>query len=224
MRGKNSLSRRVATKKLAIAAGLALTATSHARAAVPTPEQVEGPFYPVEQRDDLDLDLTQIKGHSEVATGEVILVEGRVLGPDGQPVRDALVDIWQANHHGRYDHPEDPNTAPLDPDFQGWGLVRTDREGRYRFKTIKPGAYALPAVGEGGMRSRHIHFKLSREGFKDLTTQMYFRGDPLIEQDRLLAQAPAELRHLLIADSITDSASGLPVYQFDVVLAPELVS
>jgi len=224
MREKNSLTRREATKKLAIAAGLALTAASPARAAVPTPEQVEGPFYPVVPQADKDLDLTRIEGHTKVATGEVILVQGQVLGPDGQPLQDALVDVWQANHHGRYDHPEDPNTAPLDPDFQGWGIVRTDRDGRYRFKTIKPGAYALPAAAEDGMRSRHIHFKLSREGFKPLTTQMYFRGDPLIEQDRLLAQAPGELRHLLIADSTTDSASGLPLYQFDVVLASGLVS
>lgn len=224
MRKQKSLSRREATKKLAIAAGIALSAATTARAAVPTPEQVEGPFYPVVPQADKDLDLTRIKGHANVATGETILVHGQVLGPDGQPLRDVLVDVWQANHHGRYDHPEDPNTAPLDPDFQGWGMIRTDREGRYRFKTIKPGAYALPAADEDGMRSRHIHFKVSREGFHALTTQMYFRGDPLIEQDRLLAEAPAELRHLLIADSVIDSASGLPLYQFDVVLGAGLVS
>lgn len=225
MRIKKSLSRREATKKLAIAAGLALTMPTIARAAVPTPEQVEGPFYPVVPQADMDLDLTRIKGHSRAATGETILVQGRVLGADGRPLRDALVDVWQANHHGRYAHPEDPNTAPLDADFQGWGMIRTDAEGRYSFKTIKPGAYALPAMAdEGSWRSRHIHFKVSREGFKALTTQMYFRGDPLIEQDRLIAKAPAELRHLLIADSVIDSVSGLPLYQFDVVLASGLVS
>ena len=192
---------------------------SRAAASVVTPAQIEGPFYPLDKPADTDLDLTWIKGHLKAAEGETILVRGRVLGADGKPLVDALVDVWQANHHGRYNHPEDPNAAPLDPDFQGQGLVRTGAEGDYGFKTIKPGPYSLEALGEEGWRCRHIHFKVSRSGFEPLTTQMYFRGDPLIPQDAEIRKAPAELRELLIADSSTDDATGLPLYRFDIMLA-----
>jgi len=141
-----------------------------------------------------------------------------VSDADGRPLDDALVDVWQANHFGRYSHPEDNSTAPLDPNFQGWGLTKTNAEGRYGLKTIKPGAYRLSAVDGSGQRCRHIHFKVSRPGFKDLTTQMYFHGDPLIDQDLVMARTPTELRHLLIADSITDEVTRLPLYRFDLVL------
>jgi protocatechuate 3,4-dioxygenase beta subunit len=199
-------------------AGTALVTGGFASAAVPTPKQVEGPFHPIDEQPDTDLDLVMIEGHTEPAQGEVILVRGRVTDTDGRPLNDALVDVWQANHFGRYSHPEDPNPAPLDPDFQGWGLITTDSEGRYGFKTIKPGPYPLSFLGEDGWRCRHIHFQVSRAGFAKLTTQMYFHGDPLIEQDLEIATAPAELRHLLIANSTRDEATGLPLYQFDIVL------
>jgi protocatechuate 3,4-dioxygenase beta subunit len=150
----------------------------------------------------------------------VILVRGRVVDTGGKPLSGALVDVWQANHHGRYDHPEDPNTAPLDPHFQGWGLIRTDAEGHYQFKTIKPGAYPLSFLGDDGWRCRHIHFKVAQDGHSELTTQMYFEGDPLIEQDRQIAKVQEELRHLLIAKPVADEASGLPLYRFDIVLQP----
>jgi protocatechuate 3,4-dioxygenase beta subunit len=142
-----------------------------------------------------------------------------VFDVEGKPLKDALVDVWQANHYGKYSHAEDPNTAPLDPDFQGWALIMTDSEGRFGFKTIKPGAYPLSFLGEEGWRCRHIHFQVSRPGFNKLTTQMYFDGDPLIEQDLEIAKAPEALRHLLIAKSIADELTGLPLYRFDVVLA-----
>jgi protocatechuate 3,4-dioxygenase beta subunit len=182
---------------------------------VPTPKQVEGPFYPVSEQADRDLDLTRAPGRSESATGEVILVRGRVLNTNGQSLPSALVDVWQANHHGRYDHPDDDNPAPLDPNFHGWGVINTDSEGVYGFKTIKPGAYN---ISNGGIRCRHIHFKVSGPGSKSLTTQMYFQGDPLIAQDELIKEAPEELRHLLIAEARPDAATGLPVYGFDIVL------
>lgn len=200
-------------------AGAALLGGGIARAAVPTPKQVEGPFHPIGEQADTDLDLTLIEGHTKPATGDVILVRGRVLGADGHPLKDALVDVWQANHHGRYSHPDDPNTAPLDSDFQGWGLLTTDTEGSYGFRTIKPGPYPLSFLGEDGWRCRHIHFKVSRPGHRPITTQMYFDGDPLIEQDLEIAKAPEELRHLLIAKAEPDEATGLPLYRFDVVLA-----
>lgn len=110
-------------------------------------------------------------------------------------------------------------TAPLDPNFQGWGLVRTDAEGRYAIKTIMPGPYPLSFLGGEGWRCRHMHFKDSHESLETLVIQMYFKGDPLIEQDQEIAKVPEELRHLLIAESKPDEASGLPLYRFDLVLA-----
>jgi len=219
MTKRKTVSRREVSKQIGIAAGISLLGPGIVKAMVPTPEQVEGPFHPIEEQADTDLDLTLIKGHSEAAKGDAVLVRGQVFDAEGQPLKDALVDVWQANHFGRYSHPEDPNTAPLDPNFQGWGLMTTDSDGRFGFKTIKPGAYPLSFLGEDGWRCRHIHFQVSRPGFNKLTTQMYFHGDPLIEQDLEVAKAPEDLRHLLIAKPIADELSGLPLYRFDVVLA-----
>jgi protocatechuate 3,4-dioxygenase beta subunit len=218
MKNRTKLSRRDVTKQIGMVAGAVLVTSSVASAAVPTPKQVEGPFHPIDEQSDTDLNLLMIDGHSEPAKGEVILVRGRVIDTDGRPLKDALVDIWQANYFGRYSHPEDPNPAPLDPNFQGWGLITTDSEGRYGFKTIKPGPYPLSFLGEEGWRCRHVHFQVSRRSFSKLTTQMYFHGDPLIEQDLEIAKAPKELRHLLIAKSKLDEVTGLPLYQFDIVM------
>lgn len=218
--GHKGLTRRALSRHLGLAAGATWMSAGLARAAIPaTPSQVEGPFHPITEQADTDTDLCMIEGHTEPALGEQILVRGQVTDRDGQPLQDALVDVWQANHHGRYSHPEDPNTAPLDPNFQGWALIRTDAAGRYGFKTIKPGAYPLNFLGGDGWRCRHIHFQVSKPGSKTLTTQMYFQGDPLIAQDLEIAKAPAELRHRLIAEAAADEASGLPLYQFDIVLA-----
>ena len=218
MTNYKNVSRRDVTMQIGIVAGISLMGPGITRAAAITPEQIEGPFYPIDEQADKDMDLTLIEGHSDTAEGETILVRGRVSDADGRPLDDALVDVWQANHFGRYSHPEDNSTAPLDPNFQGWGLTKTNAEGRYGLKTIKPGAYRLSAVDGSGQRCRHIHFKVSRPGFKDLTTQMYFHGDPLIDQDLVMARTPTELRHLLIADSITDEVTRLPLYRFDLVL------
>jgi protocatechuate 3,4-dioxygenase beta subunit len=214
-----TITRRKLTQNIGIATGVGLLAPGLAVAAPATPAQVEGPFHPVVAQKDTDLDLTLIQGHTEPALGEVILVRGRVLNSQGQPLANALVDVWQANDDGRYSHPKDPNTAPLDANFQGWGLINTDAQGRYAFKTIKPGAYPLSFLGEDGWRCRHIHFKVSQPGYEEIITQMYFQGDPLIEQDLEVAKAPPELRHLLIVDQQTDASSGLPLFDFDLILA-----
>lgn len=163
----------------------------------PTPASPEGPFYPIHQQLDRDTDLTRISGRAGRAQGQVVRVSGRVLDDNGQPVAGALVDIWQANAQGRYAHEDDPATAPLDPDFQGWGMVKTDAEGRYAFTTIKPGAYA---VSSGWSRPPHIHFKVSRRGHHELTTQMYFAGEPLNETDRLLQSVDEAVRGQLVVD------------------------
>lgn len=137
----------------------AVTATVVARSTALTPANPEGPFYPKHQQVDKDTDLTLIEGHTEHAQGQVIRVTGQVLDDKGQSVEGALVDIWQANSHGRYHHEDDPAAVPDDPNFQGWGMVKTDAEGRYAFTTIKPGSYK---VDENWRRPPHIHYKVSR--------------------------------------------------------------
>jgi protocatechuate 3,4-dioxygenase beta subunit len=218
MSSKKVYARREVAKRIGIVGGAVMVPASFASALLPTPEQVAGPFHPIDEQSDTDLDLTVIKGHARPATGEMILVRGKVFDAKGHPLEDVLVDVWQANHFGRYRHPEDKNTAPLDPDFQGWGLVRTDPEGRYGIKTIMPGPYPLSFLGAEGWRCRHIHFKVSVQGSAPLITQMYFEGDPLIEQDLEIAKVPDDLRHLLVVKQKLDDVTGLPLYQFDIVL------
>ncbi len=147
-----------------------------ASALVPTPRQTPGPFYPDVLPSESDSDLTVLGGGAP-ATGEVIVVEGRVLGADGRPVPGAAVELWQANAFGRYAHSADRSDVPLDPNFQGYGAVRTDADGRYRFRTIRPGAYAG--------RTRHLHFYATGPGFERIPMQMYFARDPGNEVDFL---------------------------------------
>jgi protocatechuate 3,4-dioxygenase, beta subunit len=147
-----------------------------------TLSQGMGPFYPLVKPLDRDADLTIIRGRSGRAQGQMINLTGRVLNLKGEPVRGARIELWQADTNGRYAHPSDPNTkATLDPNFQGYATQLTDAEGRYRFKTIKPGAY--PSMyNPGRTRPPHIHFDVT--GRKDrLVTQMYFPNEPLNEQD-----------------------------------------
>lgn len=184
----------------------------------PTLPQTEGPFYPIVEQTEKDADLTRFGDASERALGDVVLVEGRVVDASGAPIEGAIVDIWQANAAGRYAHEKDPNPAPLDPNFQSWAIMTTNSEGRYGFRTIKPGAYPAET---GWTRPPHIHFKVSKRGFHEITTQMYFPGDPLNDVDRLLNDLPADRRGELVARSKT--VSGDPdtdeLLQFDVVLA-----
>lgn len=218
MKRTPKLSRRDFTRGVGLIAGAGVAKASSAGSLANTPSQVEGPFHPIDPQDDTDLDLVQIEGHSEIAQGEVIKVRGRVLDVNGAPIENALVDVWQANHFGRYSHPDDPNPASLDEHFQGWGLLHTDAEGQYRYRTIKPGAYPLSFLGGTGWRCRHIHYKVSADGFRTTITQMYFEGDPLIDQDLEIAKVPPEMQHLLIAKPSTDEKSGTSSYTFDIVL------
>jgi len=158
-----------------------------------TPAQVLGPFYPLAKPLDQDDDLTKIRGHTKRATGQVMYVMGRVLNTHGQPLPDVRIEIWQANAHGRYMHPSDRNPAPIDPNFQGYAALTSDAQGRYGFKTIKPGAY--PA--DGAMRAPHIHFDITGR-LNRLVTQMYFAGDPLNQQDRILLASGADRDRLIV--------------------------
>jgi protocatechuate 3,4-dioxygenase, beta subunit len=159
----------------------------------PTPPQTLGPYYPVLKPLDRDADLTLVTGRLGCAQGQVIHVTGRVVNLRGEPVRGAQIEIWQANMHGRYDHPSDSHNAPLDPNFQGYSIQSTDEQGRCHFKTIKPGAY--PSImNHGNIRAPHIHFDVFGR-FDRLVTQMYFSGEPLNDQDavfRMLGQNKAD--------------------------------
>jgi protocatechuate 3,4-dioxygenase beta subunit len=212
-------SRRTVAKQLGtIAGGAALFGPGIASALVKTPAQTEGPFYPPEPHAETDVDLTLLDGHTERAAGDTILVRGRVTDLAGKPLANARVDIWQTNHWGRYAHPDDENPAPLDPHFQGIGITHTDADGRYGFRTIRPAPYPLAAMGDAGMRPRHIHFKVAHESAGSLTTQMYFEGDPLIEHDFVMRRTPEKLRPLLITSAVEDEATGLPLHRFDIAL------
>jgi protocatechuate 3,4-dioxygenase, beta subunit len=137
-----------------------------------TPEQILGPFYPIEHLAEADADLTWIRGHKQRAQGNVIQVMGRVLDRYGNPVNGARIEIWQCNSLGRYAHAGDVATMPLDPDFQGYASIRTGANGEWRITTIKPAAYDSPL----GRRTPHIHFDV--KGHRNrLITQMYFSDE-----------------------------------------------
>lgn len=214
MSDSNKINRRTMIMAGAGIAASAVAATVVATPSTPTPANPEGPFYPKHPQLDKDTDLTWVEGSTERAQGQVIRVEGQVLDEAGQPVQGALVDIWQANSQGRYRHEDDPALAPLDPNFQGWGMVKTDEQGRYSFTTIKPGSYRVD--GEWS-RPPHIHFKVSRRGYHELTTQMYFAGESLNESDRLLRDVAENKRGLLVVDF--RERDGVPRGDFPIVLA-----
>ena len=212
------LSRREILKMSAITGVASVVSTRFAiarAAAHPTPEQILGPFYPLKPLDQ-NTDLTRVSGRPGRAEGQVLTVMGRVLNLNGEPVRNAKVEIWQANAHGRYTHPSDHNPAPLDPNFEGSAVLTTDDEGRYQFKTIKPAAY--PA-GPNRIRPAHIHFQVS--GRQDrLVTQMYFEGDPYNATDRFL-QTALDQTNLLTTKLLPPSPEMEPdskLVMFDIVL------
>ncbi len=200
-----------------LAAGAAVLAAGPvARAAcLPTPRQPEGPFYPV-AIGEADWDLTRVAGAAGRAEGTVIEVTGRILDGGCRPAAGCVIELWQANRHGRYDHPGDrQRQRALDPNFQGYARLVADRDGAYRFVTIMPGAYPASAVW---MRPPHIHFRLQAPGRRPLTTQMYFAGHPLNADDRLLAQVPADRRAALEVAFDRRTAENVPAGIFDMTL------
>jgi protocatechuate 3,4-dioxygenase beta subunit len=166
-----------------------------------------------------DDDLTA--QHEGEALGERIIVHGRVLDEDGRAVRGALVEIWQANAAGRYRHKVDGHDAPLDPNFSGAGRLLTDDEGRYCFKTIKPGSYPW-ANHYNAWRPAHIHFSLFGAGILSrLVTQMYFPGDPLQPIDPIfncIADEGARQRLVSRLDMERSEPNCALAYAFDIVL------
>jgi len=186
---------------------------------VHTLSEVTGPVFGEERIGALDHDLT--RQHDGEPLGERIIVHGRVLDGDGRPVRNTLVEVWQANAAGRYHHHGDQHPAPLDPNFSGGGRTMTDDEGRYRFITVKPGAYPWPNH-HNAWRSQHIHFSLFGPAFATrLVTQMYFPGDPLFFQDPIFNAVPEERDRQRMISSF-DLDETVPdwalAYSFDVIL------
>ena len=179
-----------------------------------TADVITGPFYPQLKPRDTDADLAHIRGHRQRAAGQVVQLSGRVANLRGEPVRNARIEIWQANTHGRYTHASDPHTElALDPDFQGYAVLRTDREGRYAFTTIKPGPY--PAA-RGDMRAPHIHFEI--QGAVDRkVTQVFFPNEPLNDQDRHL-RAVRRPETLIASVSAPISGDGVLVASWDIFL------
>jgi protocatechuate 3,4-dioxygenase beta subunit len=184
-----------------------------------TLSEITGPVYGHDRVGALDHDLT--RQHAGEPLGERIIVTGRVLDGDGRPVRNSLVEIWQCNAAGRYIHRADRHPAPLDPNFTGAGRAMTDDEGRYRFITIKPGAYPW-GNHDNAWRPAHIHFSLYGRAFATrLVTQMYFPGDPLFDQDPIFQSVrDPKARGRLIAsfDLGTTESEWALGYQFDIVL------
>jgi protocatechuate 3,4-dioxygenase beta subunit len=181
--------------------------------------ELSGPVYGNGDVDAADADLTR-HGEGE-PLGERIVVTGRVLDEDGRAIRNALVEVWQANAAGRYRHEVDLHPAPLDPNFSGAGRCLTDGEGRYRFVTVKPGAYPW-GNHENAWRPAHIHFSIFGRAFTQrLVTQMYFPGDPLFAYDPIFNSVrDPKARELLVARfaiETTEPAWALG-YEWDVVL------
>jgi protocatechuate 3,4-dioxygenase, beta subunit len=181
--------------------------------------EVTGPVYGHERIGENDHDLTS--QHDGEPLGERIIVHGRVVDGDGRPVRNTLIEIWQANASGRYKHAVDRHPAPLDPNFTGAGRTMTDDEGRYRFITVKPGAY--PWLNHpNAWRAAHVHVSLFGPAFATrLVTQMYFPGDPLFFQDPIFhsVRDPKDRERMISEFDLSETIPEWALaYRFDIVL------
>ncbi len=163
-------------------------------------------------------DLT--KQHKHEPIGQRIIVSGRILDENDRPVPNTIVELWQANAAGRYIHKKDQWNAPLDPNFTGAGRVVTDEEGRYRFLTIKPGAYPW-GNHPNAWRPEHLHFSLLGPAFATrLVTQMYFPGDPLIDIDPIAQAVPKDAVQRMVSRFDIDTTQEMFAlsYIYDMVL------
>ena len=193
------------------------------RPLLPIPEslsELTGPVYGHEAVGEFDADLTKNSRVNGEPLGERIIVAGRVVDEDDHPVANTLVEIWQANSAGRYVHDVDQHDAPLDPNFLGAGRCVTDANGRYEFRTIKPGAYPW-RNHHNAWRPNHIHLSLFGASFVSrLVTQMYFPGDPLFAFDPIFNGVPEAARDRMVAGfelELAEPEFALG-YNFDIVL------
>ncbi len=206
-------SRRQFARYLSFGAAMLATPGAFAEELMQTPGMAEGPFYPDKLPLDTDNDLLVINTAIRPAVGEITHLSGKILDERGQPVRSAFVEIWQCDNNGSYLHSSSSNRTKYDTNFQGYGRFMTDRQGRYYFRTIKP----VPYPG----RTPHIHFAVSHNGRRLLTTQMLIKGNPQNERDGLYRRIQdPEQRKLVLADfkPIPDSKLGELSAKFDLVL------
>jgi protocatechuate 3,4-dioxygenase, beta subunit len=178
-----------------------------------TPEQTEGPFYPVDLPLDTDNDLLIVNDTLTPAVGDVTHLSGKILGPSGEPIRNALVEIWQVDNNAAYLHKGSSNHDKRDKHFQGFGRFLTGSSGEYYFRTIKP----VPYPG----RTPHIHFAVKLKGQENFTTQCYIEGHPGNERDGIWRSVRDERARKSITvpfEPIKESKIGELTAKFDIVL------
>ena len=204
--------RRRVLRMTALGALFAARPGAYAEELVRTPEQTEGPFFPDRLPLDTDNDLLRIGDASSPADGEVTWFSGRVLDAAGNPLRGALVEIWQCDAHGAYLHSRSGNAQKRDDHFQGYGRFLTGLGGDYGFRTIKP----VPYPG----RSPHIHVKVTRGDRHLLTTQCYVKGDPGNQRDGIFRSLSAVEAAAVVADflPVEGSRIGELAARFEIVL------
>lgn len=205
--------RRRFLRSLTVTATGLLTPGAFAEELVRTPPQTEGPFYPDKMPLDTDNDLLIINDQITPAVGDVTHLSGRILDARGEPIRNAVVEIWQVDNKGSYIHTKGAQATGRDPNFQGFGRFLTGSTGEYYFRTIKPVPYAP--------RAAHIHFAVKVKGREKFTTQCYIKGEPKNQNDvvlRQIASAKARASVVVAFTPIKESRVGELAAKFDIVL------
>lgn len=191
------------------------------RTLLPTAHQTTGPFFPAQYIRPEDNDLAGLARSGAKPRGEPCFIYGHVRDAAAKPAVNVIIEIWQPNAHGRFNHPADRSTAPLDPNFFGWGRTWTDRDGFYSFTTIKPGAYPV-SPGSNRWFAPRIGVRLVGSGLmRPLVTYLYFPGEALNDDDpQLQAVRNARARQRLIAIPAPHPSAppGLPALRFDFCL------
>lgn len=198
-------------------ASLATIGTTSTLLRAATPSQVEGPFNPF----NLDNDLRRHTSNSPFAKGQQIEIKGVLTNSvTREVIPRVMIEIWQADHQGKYQHPHDSLPKVPDQHFQFWGRTFTDGRGGYHFLSIKPGSYP---VNDQWSRPPHVHFRLSKRGYYELTTQLYFADEELLnQQDRLLQQIPPSDQKKLIVDfEKSDSQPAVGIFDLELDPVPE---
>jgi protocatechuate 3,4-dioxygenase beta subunit len=186
---------------LAVGAGLLPLRAGWSASLAVTPAQTEGPFYPPSLPADRDNDLVQVRGQAAQAMGTVLHLRGRVLDLNGRPIDGALVEIWQSDAQGIYDHPRQPGRERRDRAFQGYGQLLVKSDGAYSFRTLKPVEY--PG------RTPHIHLKVATSDGRRLTSQFYIAGLPSNESDGIFRAAARDPRQRALIEMRLEPAPGL---------------
>jgi protocatechuate 3,4-dioxygenase beta subunit len=192
---------------------LAAGASAPAAALIPTPGQSAGPFYPETLPLDDDNDLTQVSGKNGKAKGVISDLSGRIVDINGRPLSGLRIEIWQCDANGRYRHPREQGSRPIDENFQGHGFTISDTQGAYRFRTIRP----VPYPG----RTPHIHIAVFPAEEQPFVTQLYVADEDGNELDFLYNRVPAEKRHLVTAAFRPATAAAEGAEQqagFDIIL------